>query len=78
MKKNIINKQAINRIPGYTVLNLWVLFTALLVGWIILASLSTTREIFSSTMLQTGLHFENYVKALFTHNVASYFLNSVI
>lgn len=77
-KKNRFNKQFIARIPGYTVLNLWVLFTAVLVGWIILASFSTTREIFTSTMLQTGLHFENYVKALFTHNIAAYFMNSVI
>jgi len=76
--KNRFNKQSIARIPGYTVLNLWVLFTAVLVSWIILASLSTTREIFTSAMLQSGLHYENYPKALFAHNIASYFLNSVI
>lgn len=77
-KKIMLNKQSIAKIPGYTILNLWVLFTAVLVGWIVLASLSTTREIFTNTMLQSGLHFENYVKALINHNVGMYFINSMI
>ena len=64
--------------PGRAVLALWVLFTAVLVGWIIVASFSTTREIFTNTLLETGLHFENYTKALINHNVGLYFLNSLL
>lgn len=71
-------KQSLLRAPGYAVLNIWVLFTAVLVGWIVLASFSTTREIFTNTLLTTGFHFENYVKAIVNHNVGMYFINSMI
>lgn len=66
--------------PGYVLLVVWCAFTAVMVGWVVLASLSTTKEIFNGTMFQfeSGLHFENYKNALFSHNVAKYFLNSVL
>ena len=53
-----IRKEA-RLLPGYIVLTLWVLFTAALLSWIVAASFSTTKEIFSNQMLQSGLHFEN-------------------
>ncbi|MCG8479746.1 MAG: carbohydrate ABC transporter permease [Spirochaetales bacterium] len=68
----------LSRLPGYFILNLWVVFTAVLVGWIIVASLSTTREIFTNSLLESGVHFDNYAKALVVHNVGRYFLNSVL
>lgn len=66
--------------PGYIMAGLWVLFTFILIGWIFLASLSTTREIFDGKMFDfaTGLHFENYVKAWKTNKVSVYFMNSVL
>lgn len=66
--------------PGYILLIIWTLFTAVMVGWVVLASFSTTKEIFNGAMFQfeSGFHFENYKNALFTHNVAKYFMNSVI
>lgn len=76
MKK--INKQTIKRIPSYGILSLWVLFTAVLIGWIMVASLSTTKEIFTNSLLQSGVHFSNYTKALINHNVGQYFLNSIL
>ena len=72
-----INKNTLSRLPGYLILNLWVLFTAVLVGWIMVASLSTTREIFTNTLLESGIHIENYRTALVVHNVGRYFLNSI-
>ena len=65
-------------IPGYLLLILWLAFTVTVVGWISLASLSTTREIFSGKLLHTGFHFENYERALFKNNVALYLFNSLI
>lgn len=65
-------------LPGYALLSLWCAFTFLVIGWIILASFSTTPNIFQNTLFKDGLHPENYVKALVTHNVAKYFLNSLI
>ena len=66
--------------PGYTVLILWVLFTFILIGWILAASLATTKEIFKGTSLlfPSGLHFENYVKAWTGGNVSVFFLNSLL
>ena len=66
--------------PGYLVVGIWVVFTFVLIGWIILASFSTTREIFDGNLFKfaTGLHPENYVKAWKTHKVSSYFMNSLL
>ena len=51
--------------PGYIVIILWVIFTFMLLGWILAASLSTTTDIFAGKALKfpTGLHFENYIQA---------------
>lgn len=64
--------------PGYLILTLWVIFTVVLIGWILAASLATTKEIFKGTSLQfpSGLHFENYVKAWNSQNVSIFFSNS--
>ncbi len=66
--------------PGYLILSLWVLFTFVLIGWIMAASLSTSREIFKGTTLSflSGFHFENYVKAWSNNNVSVFFLNSLL
>jgi len=76
-RKFSINRQTLSRLPGYLILNFWVVFTAVLIGWILIASLSTTREIFTNTLLESGVHFSNYVQALITHNVGRYFMNSL-
>jgi len=63
---------------AYLVLGVWVVFLVYAVGWLVLASLSTTREIFTDNLLASGLHFDNYIEALTTNKLALYFLNSVI
>lgn len=65
---------------GYILCGLWILFTIVLIGWVICASLSTSLEIFSDHMFayETGLHFENYVKAWESQNVSVFFLNSLL
>lgn len=75
-------KQRLNgsRIVGalrYIPLILWVVFWAAALGWIVLASLSTTKEIFSNKLLNSGFHFENYINAWKTNNVSNYFANSI-
>ena len=68
------------KIPGYTLLTLWTVFTFMLVGWVVFASLSTSSEIFSDHMFKfkTGLHFENYIKAWKTQKVSVFFMNSLL
>ncbi len=64
--------------PGYLILILWISFTFVLLGWVLLASFSTTKEIFSNKLLDSGLHFENYVKAWINSDVAGTFRNSLV
>lgn len=66
--------------PGYIIILLWVLFTLVLLGWIIAASFSTTQDIFAGKALQfpTGLHFENYIQAWGSGGVATFFMNSLL
>ena len=68
------------KFPGYTLLTLWVVFTFMLVGWVVFASLSTSSEIFSDHMFKfkTGFHFENYIKAWKTQKVSVFFMNSLL
>ncbi len=62
----------------YVPLYAWLIFWAFALGWIVFASLSTTREIFKNDLLGSGIQFSNYVKAWRNNNVSKYFMNSVI
>lgn len=66
--------------PGYIILLIWILFTFLLIGWVVAASLVQTKEVFSGNTLSfpTGIHFENYVKAWTTSEVYVFFTNSLV
>ena len=67
-------------LPGYIFVVAWIAFTALILFWIVAASLSTSREIFTGTVLEfaSGLHWENYVSAWKTQNVSVFFGNSLL
>ncbi|MEF9960118.1 MAG: carbohydrate ABC transporter permease [Niameybacter sp.] len=73
-------KKELRLAPGYIILTIWILFTFVLLGWVLAASFSTTKDIFAGNALRfpTGLHFENYVKAWTTANVSVFFCNSLI
>lgn len=70
----------LNLLPGYIVIGLWVLFTFVAFLWVLAASFSTSAEIFSDHMFrfETGVHFENYIKAWKTQKVSVYFMNSLL
>ncbi|MEG2860103.1 MAG: carbohydrate ABC transporter permease [Clostridia bacterium] len=72
-------KKELRLAPGYLVILLWIAFTVVLIGWVIAASLSTTKDIFMGNALKfpTGLHFENYAKAWTSQNVSQFFMNSL-
>lgn len=73
-------KKEIKLLPGYIILIAWVIFTIVLLGWVLGASFSTTAEIFQGKALkfETGLHFENYAKAWTGAGVAGFFGNSLL
>ena len=77
-RESINWKKELRLAPGYLILLLWISFTFILLGWVLLASFSTTKEIFSNKLLASGLHFENYVKAWDNSDVAGIFRNSLI
>ena len=62
----------------YIPLVLWVAFWCAALGWIIAASFSTTKEIFSNSVLASGFHLENYTDAWKYNNVSTYFKNSLM
>ena len=63
--------------PGYLILCLWILFTVVLLGWVVGASFSTTKAIFSGKIMSSGFHLENYAKAWNNSNVSTFFMNSL-
>lgn len=73
-------KKELKLAPGYLILIIWVLFTFVLLGWVLGASFSTTAEIFQGKALkfESGLHFENYAKAWNGSGVARFFGNSLL
>lgn len=62
----------------YVPLVLWVAFWCAALGWILAASFSTTKEIFSNDLLGSGVHVENYTEAWKYNHVSNYFLNSIL
>ena len=68
-------KKELKLAPGYLILTLWILFTLALLGWVLMASFSTTKEIFGNKLLESGFHIENYVKAW--GNLSTIFFNSL-
>ena len=67
-------------LPGYIIVVAWIAFTALILFWIIAASLSTSRDIFTGSVMEfsSGLHWENYASAWSTQNVSVFFGNSLL
>jgi len=73
-------KTRVYRGIGYLLAGAWALFTFILIGWVLFASLSTSQEIFSDHLFrfETGFHVENYLKAWNTQKVSVYFMNSLL
>ncbi len=85
-------KKELKLAPGYIIIIAWVIFTFILLGWVLGASFSTTQDIFQGKALDyikllfkgdfggfaDSLHFENYAKAWTASNVATFFTNSLI
>lgn len=78
MLQNHLLQKITIRPLAYLILGGWALFVFYAIGWIVVSSFSTTREIFTNDLLASGWHFENYLTALTTHKLGSYFFNSVI
>lgn len=70
--------RGVRRLPGYVFVSLWVIAVFVIIIWIILASLSTTKEIFKGELIASGLQWGNYKKALISNKLIINLMNSVI
>lgn len=79
-KEKINWRKELSLLPGYLIVIIWIVFTAAFLFWILGASLSTSREIFSGKIFQfeSGIHFENYANAWKAQNVSKFFANSLL
>lgn len=85
-KEKVVYKEKINwkkeaaLLPGYLIVLIWIAFTAAFLIWILAASLSTSREIFSGAVFkfESGFHFENYANAWNSRNISVFFMNSLL
>ena len=71
----------VGRVMGvlrYVPLVLWVVFWVVALGWIVMASFSTTKGIFTDNLLGSGWHIENYINSWQRNNFGRYFLNSIV
>lgn len=73
-------KKQLRLLPGHFIVGLWCLFTLAMLFWIVAASLSTAPEIMRGKVLsfESGLHFENYVRAWSANSISVFFLNSLL
>lgn len=80
LREKVNWRKELSLLPGYIIVCAWILFSTAFIVWIIAASFSTSREIFSGQVFkfETGFHFENYVNAWNTQNVSRFFANSLL
>ena len=78
MKTGKFNERSLLGGLRYIPLVLWVGFFVVSFGYILLASFSTTREIFSGEVLKSGIHLKNYIDVWKHNHVGHYFMNSII
>lgn len=73
-------KKQLRLLPGHLIVGIWCLFTLVMLFWIVAASLSTSPEIMQGKALkfQSGLHFENYIRAWSANSISVFFLNSLL
>ena len=79
-KEKVNWKREASLLPGYLIVLIWIVFTAAFLLWILAASLSTSREIFTGSVfkIESGFHFDNYIRAWTSSNVSVFFMNSLL
>ena len=67
-------------IPGFIVCSLWCCMTFVILGYVLAASLSTSRDIFMGSVFkyETGFHWDNYAVAWSKQKLYLYFFNSLM
>jgi N-acetylglucosamine transport system permease protein len=72
-------QQFTRQVPSYLVLLAWAGFTVFAIGWIVVSSGKTNKEVFKEPLkMPAEFQFENYETAWNAVDMSSYFLNSVV
>ena len=73
-------KKQFKLLPGHIIVGVWCLFTLIMLLWIVCASLSTSPEIMRGNAMkfQSGVHFENYLRAWAQVPLLRFILNSFL
>ncbi len=70
--------QFFRQIPSYLILGAWSAFTLFAIGWIVMSSFKSTREVFKEPLgWPTDFRYSNYETAWNAVDMSRYFLNSV-
>jgi N-acetylglucosamine transport system permease protein len=72
--------RVVDKIPhalGKLFVVIWVIFTIIIIGWVIVASFSTTKQIFTNKLLQTGFFLDGYKQLFEQYHILRYFINSI-
>ena len=56
----------------------WCAFTVAIIGWVIAASFTQTKDIFQNKLLSGGLNFKGYGIVMERYHIMDYFFNSVL
>jgi N-acetylglucosamine transport system permease protein len=72
-------RQRITRFIAYVLLGLWAVFTIAAIGWVVMASFKSNRELFQQPLqLPETITLENYDTAVNATNMPRYAFNSAI
>ncbi len=77
-KNRLLSLSGAVRVGGYVVMVLWVAFIIAMIAWVLIASFSTTKNIFSGHLFGGGLSTKAYALIFGQYNFLAYFKNSLI
>ena len=63
---------------GKIMILFWCAFTVAIIGWVIAASFTQTKDIFQNKLLSGGLNFKGYEIVMERYHIMDYFFNSVL
>ncbi len=79
MSASRVKRLPLRKLLAYLIVGGWSAFAILLVIWVVMASLKTTRGLFGSPWtLPTDPVFSNYAKVWISNRFGDYFLNSIL
>ncbi len=63
---------------GKVMILCWVAFTVALIGWVVMASFTPTKDIFQNQLLSNGFNTKGYEMVMERYHMMDYFFNSVL